>query len=114
MRTAFFFFFLISMNGYSQDWILVDIIKQNRKEVIYRLDDGEKVEKVKHDSPSIINLISNIEEDGYKLKKITQGIELDLEGNLPVIRNNVQQNFGVTTLTLDNNNRVMLWFKRNN
>jgi len=37
---------------------------------------------------------------------------LDLEGNLPVIRNNIQQNFGITTLTLDNNNRVMLWFKK--
>ena len=45
-------------------------------------------------------------------EKITQGIELDLNGNLPIIRNNAQQNFGVTTLTLDNNNRVMLWFKK--
>jgi hypothetical protein len=112
MRIAFFFFFLISMNGYSQEWILVDVVKQTRKEVVYRLDDGKKVKKVKHDSPSIINLISTIEEEGYKLEKITQGIELDLEGNLPVIRNNIQQNFGITTLTLDNNNRVMLWFKK--
>ena len=112
MKAVFVLFFLISINGYSQDWILVDIIKQTRKEVIYRLDDGDKVKKVKHDSPSIINLISTIEGDGYKLEKITQGIELELEGNLPVIRNSNQQNFGVTMLTLDNNNRVMLWFKR--
>ena len=112
MKAVFVLFFLISINGYSQDWILVDIIKQTRKEVIYRLDDGDKVKKVKHDSPSIINLISTIEADGYKLEKITQGIELELEGNLPVIRNSNQQNFGVTMLTLDNNNRVMLWFKR--
>lgn len=112
MKAVFVLFFLISVNGYSQDWILVDIIKQTRKEVIYRLDDGDKVKKVKHDSPSIINLISTIEADGYKLEKITQGIELELEGNLPVIRNSNQQNFGVTMLTLDNNNRVMLWFKR--
>ena len=112
MKAVFVLFFLISVNGYSQDWILVDIIKQTRKEVIYRLDDGDKVKKVKHDSPSIINLISTIEGDGYKLEKITQGIELELEGNLPVIRNSNQQNFGVTMLTLDNNNRVMLWFKR--
>lgn len=87
MKAVFVLFFLISVNGYSQDWILVDIIKQTRKEVVYRLDDGDEVKKVKHDSPSIINLISTIEGDGYKLEKITQGIELELEGNLPVIRN---------------------------
>ena len=103
---------MISINGYSQNWILVDIVKQTRKQVVYRLDDGDKVKKVKHDSPSIINLISTIEGDGYKLEKITQGVELELDGNLPVIRNNNQQNFGVTMLTLNNNNRVMLWFKR--
>ena len=112
MKVVFVLFFLISINGYSQNWILVDIVKQTRKQVVYRLDDGDKVKKVKHDSPSIINLISTIEGDGYKLEKITQGVELELDGNLPVIRNNNQQNFGVTMLTLNNNNRVMLWFKR--
>lgn len=112
MKAVFVLFFLISINGYSQNWILVDIVKQTRKQVVYRLDDGDKVKKVKHDSPSIINLISTIEGDGYKLEKITQGVELELDGNLPVIRNNNQQNFGVTMLTLNNNNRVMLWFKR--
>ena len=112
MKAVFVLFFWISINGYSQNWILVDIVKQTRKQVVYRLDDGDKVKKVKHDSPSIINLISTIEGDGYKLEKITQGVELELDGSLPVIRNNNQQNFGVTMLTLNNNNRVMLWFKR--
>jgi hypothetical protein len=56
-------------------------------------------------------LINEFQADGFQLKAVTQGVELELNGNLPMI-NNRNNNFGVTNLNLFNNNRIMLWFEK--
>ena len=104
-------FFLTTVLTYSQEWIIVDILEQSKKELVYKIDNGEEVKKKTVKNPSIVKLIMDFQSEGFQLKLVTQGIELDLNGTLPMI-NNRNNNFGVSNLNLSNNNRVMLWFEK--
>jgi hypothetical protein len=107
------FFLLTSMASFGQEWIIIDILEQSRKELIYRIDDGESVKRETVKDPSIVRLIKEFQEQGFVLKSVTQGVELDLNGNLPLINSRNNNNIGITNLTLSNNNRIMLWFVKN-
>ena len=100
-----------SLFSYSQEWIIIDILEQSKKQLIYKIDDGKEVIKKNVKNPSIVKLIKEYQNQGFKLEAVTQGIELDLNGNLPLM-NSPNNNFGITNLTLFNNNRVMLWFEK--
>ncbi len=100
-----------SLFSYSQEWIIIDILEQSKKQLIYKIDDGKEVIKKNIKNPSIVKLIKEYQNQGFKLEAVTQGIELDLNGNLPLM-NSPNNNFGITNLTLFNNNRVMLWFEK--
>jgi|TARA_B100001778_G_scaffold300083_1_gene275305 hypothetical protein len=100
-----------SLFSYSQEWIIIDVLEQSKKQLIYRIDDGQEVIKKIIKNPSIVKLIKEYQNQGFKLEAVTQGIELDLNGNLPLM-NSPNNNFGITNLTLFNNNRVMLWFEK--
>tara|TARA_X000000368_G_scaffold34622_1_gene25343 strand:- start:958 stop:1308 length:351 start_codon:yes stop_codon:yes gene_type:complete len=100
-----------SLFSYSQEWIIIDVLEQSKKQLIYRIDDGREVIKKNIKNPSIVKLIKEYQNQGFKLEAVTQGIELDLNGNLPLM-NSPNNNFGITNLTLFNNNRVMLWFEK--
>jgi hypothetical protein len=102
---------LSSLFSYSQEWIIIDILEQSKKQLVYKIDDGEKVVKKTVKNPSIVKLIKEYNNEGFRLEAVTQGVELDLNGNLPIM-NSPNNNFGVTNLNLFNNNRVMLWFKK--
>lgn len=104
-------FFCISTSVFAQQWIIIDVVEQTKKELVYRIDNGDEIIKKKVKNPSIVHLINEYQKEGFELKKVTQGIELDLSGNFP-LPNNMNNNFGVTNLTLYNNNRVMLWFEK--
>ena len=110
-KIIIFLFYLVPFINYGQDWLVVDILKQNKKEIIYRIDDGDSVKRKKDKNPSIVKLIHKYQEDGYELISITQGVELDLNGNIPMAPNGMNRNF-ITNLTLQNNNRIMLWFRK--
>ena len=100
-----------SLFSYSQEWIIIDVLEQSKKQLIYRIDDGQEVIKKNIKNPSIEKLIKEYQNQGFKLEAVTQGVELDLNGNLPLM-NSPNNNFGITNLTLFNNNRVMLWFEK--
>lgn len=102
---------LLPFWGLSQNWMLVDILSQSNKELVYRVDDGKKLKKKRVKNPSVVALIASIEDKGFSLEAITQGVELELNGMLPVGTLS-QRNFGTTQLNLDNNNRILLWFKK--
>ncbi len=102
---------LVPFWGLSQNWMLVDILSQSNKELVYRIDDGKKLKKKRVKNPSVVALISSIEDKGFSLEAITQGVELELNGMLPVGTLS-QRNFGTIQLNLDNNNRILLWFKK--
>ena len=104
-------FFLATVSTYSQDWIIVDILEQSKKELVYKVDNGEEVKRETVKNPSIVKLIKDYQAKGFQLKAVTQGVELELNGNLPMI-NNRNNNFAVANLNLFNNNRVMLWFEK--
>ena len=108
-------FFLLSFSfikTYSQEWVIIDIVSQNSKELVVYIDDGEKkIERKKFKNPSIVKLIMDYQTKGFQLEKVTQGVELDLNGNFP-LNNNRLNNIGITNLTLSNNNRILLWFKK--
>jgi hypothetical protein len=103
--------YLVSLSGSAQEWIIIDILEQSKKELVYKIDNGEEVKRETIKNPSIVRLISEFQADGFQLKAVTQGLELELNGNLPMV-NNRNNNFGVTNLNLSNNNRVMLWFEK--
>ena len=111
-------FFILSCvlyftNAFSQEWVIVDVVSQNTKELEVLIDDGEgEIEREKIKNPSIVNLINDYQEQGFTLEKVTQGVELDLNGSLPLNNTNRMNNFGFTNLTLSNNNRILLWFKK--
>ena len=104
-------FFSATVQIYSQEWIIVDILEQSKKELVYKVDNGEEVNRETVKNPSIVKLIMDYQADGFQLKAVTQGVELELNGNLP-FNNNWNNNFGVANLNLFNNNRVMLWFEK--
>ena len=104
-------FFLATVQIYSQEWIIVDILEQSKKELVYKVDNGEEVKRETVKNPSIAKLIMDYQAIGFQLKAVTQGVELELIGNLP-LNNNWNNNFGVANLNLFNNNRVMLWFEK--
>ena len=104
-------FFLATVSTYSQEWIIVDILEQSKKELVYKVDNGEEVKRETVKNPSIVKLIKDYQAKGFQLKAVTQGVELELNGNLPMF-NNRNTNFGVANLNLFNNNRVMLWFEK--
>ena len=110
-KIIIFLFYLVTFINYGQDCLVVDILKQNKKEITYRIDDGDSVKRKKDKNPSIVKLIHKYQEDGYELISITQGVELDLNGNIPMAPNGMNRNF-ITNLTLQNNNRIMLWFRK--
>jgi len=97
----------------AQEWIIIDILEQSRKELVYKIDNGKEVLRKTKKNPSIVKLIKDYQEKGYDVVSVTQGVELDLNGNLPLM-NSANNNFGITNLMLSNNNRVMLWLKKNN
>ena len=97
---------------YSQEWRIVDIVSQNSKELVVYIDTGEeKIKREKRESPSIVKLIMDYQAEGFQLEKVTLGVELDLKGNFP-LNTNRMNNIGFTNLTLSNNNRIFLWFKK--
>ena len=97
---------------YSQEWRIVDIVSQNSKELVVYIDTGEeKIKREKRESSSIVKLIMDYQAEGFQLEKVTQGVELDLNGNFP-LNTNRMNNIGFTNLTLSNNNRIFLWFKK--
>lgn len=102
-----FLLLLLPFWGLSQNWMLVDILSQSNKELVYRIDDGKKLKKKRVKNPSVVALIASIEGKGFSLEAITQGVELELNGMLPVGTLS-QRNFGTTQLNLDNNNRILL------
>ena len=104
-------FFSATVQIYSQEWIIVDILEQSKKELVYKVDNGEEVKRETVKNPSIVKLIMDYQAEGFQLKSVTQGVELELNGNLP-LNNNWNNNFGVANLNLFNNNRVMLWFEK--
>ena len=61
---------------------------------------------------NILFSINKYQNNGFTLEKVTSGIELDINGNIP-LSNNRTNNFGFSNLTFSNNNRIMLWFKKN-
>ena len=110
MKRYFLLMLLFSLSCYSQEWIIIDILEQSKKELIYKIDNGDEVKRETVKNPSIVRLINEYQSLGYQLKSVTQGVELELSGNLPVLNN--QNNFAVTNLNFFNNNRVMLWFEK--
>ena len=110
MKRYFLLMLLFSLSCYSQEWIIIDILEQSKKELIYKIDNGDEVKRETVKNPSIVRLINEYQALGYQLKSVTQGVELELSGNLPVFNN--QNNFAVTNLNFFNNNRVMLWFEK--
>jgi hypothetical protein len=105
-------FFLVTVSTtYSQEWIIVDILEQSKKELVYKVDNGEEVKRETVKNPSIVKLIKDYQAEGFQLKAVTQGVELELNGNLPMI-NNRNNNFGIANLNLVNNTRIMLWFEK--
>ena len=76
--------FLVTASTYSQEWIIIDILEQSKKELIYKVDNGEEV-NVKRKKPSIVRLIKDYQAEGFQLKAVTQGVELELSGNSPSI-----------------------------
>ena len=107
----FLFMMFTSLFSYSQEWIIIDVLEQSKKQLVYKIDNGDEVIKKIVKNPSIVKLIKEYQNQGFSLEAVTQGIELDLNGNLPLM-NSPNNNFGVTNLTLFNNNRVMLWFEK--
>ena len=109
---VFFFFVLFPKVNY-QEWVIVDIVNQNSKELTVMIDDGGgKINRKKIKNPSIVNLINEYQSNGFTLEKVTSGIELDINGIFPLNNNNWGNNFGLSNLTFSNNNRIMLWFKK--
>ena len=104
-------FFIVTASTYSQEWIIIDILEQSKKELVYKVDNGEEVKRETEKNPSIVRLIKNYQAVGFQLKAVTQGVELELNGNLPMT-NNWNNNFGMANLNLFNNNRIMLWFEK--
>ncbi len=77
------------------------------------IDNGKgEIEKEKLKNPSIVSLINKYQNEGFTLEKVTQGVELDLNGNFPL--NNFSRMNNFTNLTLTNSNRILLWFKKPN
>ena len=107
----YLFIMFTSLFSYSQEWIIIDVLEQSKKQLVYKIDNGDEVIKKIVKNPSIVKLIKEYQNQGFSLEAVTQGIELDLNGNLPLM-NSPNNNFGVTNLTLFNNNRVMLWFEK--
>ena len=115
MRIILFviFFFVLALRVHSQEWVRVDIVSQNSKELNVIIDDGgEKLKRKKIKNPSIVNLINEYQDNGFILEKLTSGIELDINGSFPLSNNNWGNNFGLSNLTFSNNNRIILWFKK--
>lgn len=108
-----FFFFVFVLRVHSQEWVIIDVVSQNSKGLSVIIDDGgEKLNKKKIKNPSIVNLISEYQDNGFILEKVTSGIELDINGSFPLSNNNWGNNFGLSNLTFSNNNRIILWFKK--
>jgi hypothetical protein len=106
--------FILSLsNVNSQEWVIVDIVSQTSKELVIMIDVGsEEIERKKIKNPSIVSLINEYQSNGFVLEKVTSGIELDINGSFPLNSSNRVNNFGITNMTLSNNNRIMLWFKK--
>ena len=108
-----FFFFVFVLRVHSQKWVIIDVVNQNSNGLSVIIDDGgEKLNKKKIKNPSIVNLISEYQDNGFILEKVTSGIELDINGSFPLSSNNWGNNFGLSNLTFSNNNRIILWFKK--
>ena len=108
-----FLFFVFVPRAHSQEWVIIDIVSQNSKGLNVIIDNGEeKLNKKKIKNPSIVNLINEYQNNGFTLEKVTSGIELDINGSFPLSNNNWGNNFGLSNLTLSNNNRIVLWFKK--
>jgi len=108
-----FFFFVFVIRAHSQEWVIIDVVNQNSKGLSVIIDDGgDKLNKKKIKNPSIVNLINKYQDNGFTLEKVTSGIELDINGSFPLNNNNWGNNFGLSNLTFSNNNRIILWFKK--
>ena len=45
-----------SLFSYSQEWIIIDVLEQSKKQLIYKIDDGQEVIKKTIKNPSIVKL----------------------------------------------------------
>ena len=52
-------FFLVTASIYSQEWIIIDILEQSKKELVYKVDNGEEVKRETEKNPSIVRLIKD-------------------------------------------------------
>ncbi|MEC7620069.1 MAG: hypothetical protein VX714_04970 [Bacteroidota bacterium] len=50
-------FFLVTASTYSQEWVIIDILEQSKKELVYKVDNGEEVKRETEKNPSIVRLI---------------------------------------------------------
>ena len=48
---------IIPVSGFSQKWIIIDILEQSRKELVYKIDNGDEVKRKTIKNPSIVKLI---------------------------------------------------------
>ena len=58
-----------SLFSYSQEWIIIDVLEQSKKQLIYRIDDGQEVIKKNIKNPSIVKLIKEYQNQGFKLER---------------------------------------------
>lgn len=114
MLKLFLFLLLIFNYTYSQEWLIVNIISQNRKGIKYEVDDGKKISKKETKNPSLVKLINQFEDKGYNLNNISQINQIDLNGVFPLFNNNANFNFQTTNLNLNNIIRTNLWFRKEN
>ena len=59
-------FFLATVSTYSQEWIIVDILEQSKKELVYKFDNGEEVKRETVKNPSIVKLIKDYQAKGFQ------------------------------------------------
>ena len=74
------------MFSYSQEWIIIDVLEQSKKQLVYKIDNGEEVVKKVVKNPSIVKLIREYHNQGFRLEAVTQGLELVLNSNITQIQ----------------------------
>ena len=55
---------IIPVFGFSQKWIIIDVLEQSRKELVCKIDNGDEVKRKTIKNPSIVKLIQEYQEKG--------------------------------------------------